>query len=182
MSFSSIRFFFFPLHIRLSFSFSHPFFSFFFSSIQQVLSFSLFFLQLSVSVCLFVFFFLHTRLSFFSFFLPHSRSALILSFLTPAFALCFFLFSFLLDSRTTVVFVKKIGGRGYYDKSSVRKFSPGFSSQFGRKKFVNPGEKIISRAFLPIFFNLPNSKKHCFPQHFPPYVFILPKFTPTKHC
>ena len=114
--------------------FISPFFSFFFSLIQEVLS--LFFFSSSVSG--------------------------------------FYYYYFLLDSRTAVVFVRRVGGRGHLCNFTVRAvFSPQFSSRFGRKKIGGPGRKIFSRVFHPLFFpSFPKQWKilfstqfstHCFP-------------------
>ena len=124
-------------------------------------------------------FFLHTRFSLslylpllFFLFLPHSRSAFSL-FFSPALGLWFF---FLLDSRTAVVFVRRVGGRVHLCNFTLRAaFSPQFSSQFGRKKLVDSGGKFSPGfSILSVFLYFPNSGKHCFSHHFPPIVFHPP--------
>ena len=146
-----VFFFFGLLHKRLSLSHYHfffvssihicpylfisPFFSFFFSLIQEVLSFSLFFFTSSRS--LFFFSFLPPYMfvlislsppSFLSFSPSFKRCShsLSLSFflsLSSSPSLSLFFFFFLLDSKIAIVFVKRVGGRGHYGKSVVREFS-----------------------------------------------------------
>ena len=118
----------------------------------------LFLLRLHIFFFFFFFFFLHTRFSLslylpllFFLFLPHSRSAFSL-FFSPALGLCFF---FLLDSRTAVVFVRRVDGREHLCNFTLRAtFSPQFSSRFGRKKIGGSGRKIFSRIFHPLCFPL----------------------------
>ena len=112
------------------------------------------------SLWFFFFFFLHTRFFLslylpllFFLFLPRSRSAFSL-FFSPTLGLWFFFF-FLLDSRTAVMFVRRVGGRGHLCNFTLRAaFSPQFSSRFGRKKIVGSGRKIFFRIFHPLCFPL----------------------------
>ena len=101
------------------------FFPFFFSSTHVVL--------ISIPLLLFSVFLIHESCR-------HSSSSHSLFFFSGTLSLSLSLF--LLDSKT-----------GYFHKSAVRAlFSLAFSSRFGRMNFVDSGEKIFSRVFLPPYF------------------------------
>ena len=66
--------------------------------------------------------------------------------------------------------------RALWSKCRESIFSSGFSSRFGRKKFVGPGEKIFSRVFHSLYFLLiPKQRKIQFSTpfsflHFPSFL------------
>ena len=173
LSFYFIHTFFFLFHTHLSLSlFIYPFFYFFFSLIQEVLSFSQVFLQLLVSgfffffsfsihICPYLFLSPPSFLSFSPSFKKCSHSLRSFSNSCSLFSFLFF-FLYLIPEQPLHVFVKRVGERGHLCKNAISPlFSPQFSSRFGRKKIVGPGEKIFSRVFFP----------QCFPPYFPPLVF-----------
>ena len=90
-------------------------------------------------------------------------SALILSLFSLALALC--LFIYLLDSRTIVVFVKRVGGKGYLCNSTMRALSlHNFPPDLGGCKLWAWERKFsLGFSILNIFLLLPNNRKHCFP-------------------
>ena len=97
-------------------------------------------------------------------FLLDSSAFILWFFFSLAPSLWFFFFFYLIPEQGIMVkvlwehflsrlFLPKSGGWNLW--AQERKFSPEFSS-------------------LPIFLSLSNSGKHCFPQHFPSYVFHPP--------
>ena len=152
----------------------HPFF-FFFSTHVPALSFSFHLLQLALSG-FFFFFFSSSSIHVFPYLFISPFFSFFFSLIQEVLSLFFFLqlsvsdFFFLLDSRTAVVFVRRVGGRGHLCNFTLRAaFSPQFSSRFGRKKIGGSRRKIFSRIFHHLCFPLlPKQWKtsfstHCFP-------------------
>ena len=79
--------------------------------------------------------------------------------------------------------MNEVSGRGHYGKRQLRAlFSHSFSSQFGRMKFVGPGENFFLGFSSSIFSSLCQIVENTiFHPIFLPMFSILPKFIPTKH-